>query len=348
MTRPQVFAAFLLAAACSPPDFDEGTPCVDRQTPDLAACATSPNDVEVADLNGDGTPDLVTAYLITNDLSVQLSDASGVPGERRVFPAGGQEFNSNRLLAVGDIDGDGDVDIALNNASDAFDIKLLFNDGRGRFAQREIFFGSFSRGIAIADADGDGHLDIAAGIVLGEDEGDPGALGVFFGAGDGTFAPLELFAANGFPRDLIAGDLDGDGRVDLALLNTRSDTISFFRGGAGRARVGEIIGSGAQGLDIIALGDLDGDGALDIAFTDEIGHVAGAFLNNGAGAFGDPVTVSSLEVSQVVVADLVDVDGPLAIVQRLRAADLDGDGGDDLIAAEAISSETFVFAGADL
>lgn len=124
-----------------------------------------PGEITIADLNGDALPDLIaTRYLLAGDYADEVSVFLGLGGAtfapRQVYPAG----DGARWAAVGDLDGDGVVDIATANVS-SVDVAILRGDGSGGFAPRLRFATLASLlGLAIGDVDEDGDNDIAVAV----------------------------------------------------------------------------------------------------------------------------------------------------------------------------------------
>ena len=121
---------------------------------------SSPDFVAVGDFNGDGHPDLAVANLESNNVTVLLGSAMGVfaaaPGSP--FPVG----SSPDSVAVGDFNGDGNLDLAVANKGDGT-VTVLLGNGRGGFtaAGSPLIVGSKPYSVVAADFNGDGRLDLA-------------------------------------------------------------------------------------------------------------------------------------------------------------------------------------------
>src|SRR5208283_2126106 len=155
----------------------------------------SPTSFVIADVNGDGVPDIVGSNCFSvdpcypnYDLVVLLGDGKGS------FPTQFTYTTASGVAAVADINGDGKPDI-LSDAG------VMLGNGDGTF-QPPIGPG-FSMPVAIADFNGDGHLDVATNTEL------------LLGNGDGTFQP-GIYLGN-LSGGLAVGDFNGDGRPDLAV-----------------------------------------------------------------------------------------------------------------------------------
>ncbi len=201
-------------------------------------------------------------------------------------------------VALGDVDGDGDLDAVAAN----FDVGAIvwLNDGTGHFTdsgQR------LARGVcvALADFDGDGALD----VLLGSWDV-PASVWWNDGAGrftKGTFPNVNECFAFG------VGDLNGDSRPDVFIGTVGSDRVLVYAGGRTFADTHQFLGSAPTGG--VALGDMDGDGDLDVvaAGWDEPGRV---WRNDGTGRLTALCTFDAvaLHVHGAVLAD-VDGDGDL-------------------------------------
>jgi hypothetical protein len=274
---------------------------------------TSPNGLAAADLDDDGDVDLVCANVVSSDVSVLLNHGDGTfAGEIR--HAIGEQARS---VAIGDVDADGDPDLVVGLQSGTSQLAVLTNDGDGVFsspAPVASLLGVPTQ-MLLAHLDTDTDLDLA--VVLGSDAAVlvlPGTAGAGFGAATIHGIPT------GSPVDggVAAGDMDGDGDVDL---------VSTFIYATGAPRVLLNDGDGAFALapsfqptlnnstPAVAVGDLDGQDGLDIA---EVGNGSvRVSLNDGAGSFGPTLTyapnVLTSSVTRMTVAD-VDMDGAPDVV----------------------------------
>jgi len=176
--------------------------------------ADSANAVAVADLNGDGKPDLVVAnYCAVSGcsdiagkgvLSVRLGNGDGTFGPEVNYDTFGYHTTA---LSIVDINQDGKLDLLALNDSE---IVVFRGNGDGGTFQSPSAVpvpNPLQRAFALADFNGDGKLDLAI----------PGVL--LPGNGDGTFrSPIQLSPIGG-PTGLVAADFNGDGKPDLAINN---------------------------------------------------------------------------------------------------------------------------------
>jgi len=184
--------------------------------------------ITAGDFDGDGHLDIAVADRASQALTIWLNDGSGAFRSHASLDIGG----CYGPVAVGDFDGDGRLDLAIATCFPS-SLGLLFNQGMGTFAAPVTYPGPVTDAgamsnilaIVVADFDGDGHLDIA-----GVDGSDfmGGALVWFNTNGNGrTWNPVH-YPAGLENMNITAGDFNGDGHPDLAVLNYASNTVSVL------------------------------------------------------------------------------------------------------------------------
>ena len=207
----------------------------------------------------------------------------------------------SRGVALGDLDGDGDLDawvaIVSNQAN-----RVWINDGLGNFADSGQALGSSnSRSVALGDLDGDGDLD--AWVANGSNQ----ANRVWINDGLGNFADSGQALGNTFTSDVKLADLDNDGDLDVLVNHTPYQDgyleVLLNQGGVQSGIEGEFNTSGQEfssesfGVDI---GDLDGDGDLDLFVTHRNNLPNKIWFNAGGYQVGysglSSIVVSRLEV----------------------------------------------------
>ncbi|UOQ98275.1 Ig-like domain-containing protein [Hymenobacter sp. 5317J-9] len=286
-----------------------------------------PSSVVLGDVNGDGLLDV----LIANEADQTVAVLVGLGGGR--LGASGSAYvplgQGPGHLALGDIDGDGDLDFVTANFGTG-SVSIGLNDGHGAFAVPAtnglVAAGARTRQVALGDVDGDGDLDLlATNESIGS--GNQGTVSVRLNNGAGVFtAPAtnaDVVAGFG-PHAIALGDVDGDGDLDAVITQYYNTTgIVLHNNGAGSfANVNPNVSFSLPAYPTsLALGDVDGDGDLDVVAAGELHGVASVRLNAG-GAFTSPPpggqpTLNGLNNS-VVLGD-VDGDGDLDLLATNRS-----------------------------
>jgi hypothetical protein len=234
----------------------------------------------------------------------QIGLASPLFYPRVNYPAGVHP----RSVAIGDLDGDGDLDLVVATYGEKY-VSVLLNNGDGTFqAAVKYGVGMDPISVAIGDLDGDGDLDLAVANWASH------TVSVLLGNGDGTFQARLNYETGGWPRSVAIGDLDDDGALDLALTSQWSNCVSLLlNNGDGTFqapltyRIGDLPTS-------VAIGDLDGDSDLDLVVAnsdyEKLCYVS-VLLNNGDGTFQANLNYrAGIGPASVAIGDL-DGDGDL-------------------------------------
>ena len=334
---------------------------------------TAPGSVEIADVNGDGKPDLVVANEQGGDVTILLGDGKGsfTQAKGSPFPAG----HAPNDIAVGDFNRDGKLDLAFANHEEKH-LTVLLGDGRGGFtpAPNSPFAADVkphTHGVAAGDLNGDGNLDLVTDswatdqveVLFGDGKGGFRTPGAFFtvgkhpyqrvrvadvngdrktdiiatnlegdnvtvllGDGAGGFRPSagSPFPCGDSPFNFAVGDVSGDGKADLAVVNSPSSTSDR----SGKDGLTVLLGDGAGGFkmtagspfatgeipNLAAVGDVNGDGVADIAVSSPDGNSITLFLTGGKGA--------------VISSSTITVSGR---PKGLAIRDLNGDGKADVV-----------------
>lgn len=273
----------------------------------------------VGDFNGDGKPDIATAG--AGGISVILGNGDGTFASPAPYSVGAAAY-----IVVADFNGDGIADLA--GVSPAGSVSILLGVGDGTFHAESPYFGgsagSNAYSVAIGDFNGDGNTDLAIGL--------SGAINVLLGNGDGTFqAPVNYPAGSGIVGDLAAIDLNGDGKIDLAIASGTNPApvpangaaaIVLLGNGDGTFRTAASYASGDNSLSV-STGDFNGDGIPDIVSADQQAQntanpVLDILPGKGDGTFLTPAAYPAA-----------------ALVQVVRVADFNGDGRADVATIDA-------------
>ena len=199
------------------------------------AAGNSPVSVAVGDFNKDGKPDLA----IAGDCG---SSACAQPGNVSVlFGNGDGSFQSAATYAVGyspssivvgDVNGDGNLDVAVSNACGKDSscqsngtATLLLGDGKGAFTSgADVELGNSPSAVTLGDLNGDGVPDLVAAYRADN------KVGVLQGKGDGTFKAQVTYQVGTAPSAVVVADFNGDGKRDVAVANLKDSKVSVLFG----------------------------------------------------------------------------------------------------------------------
>jgi hypothetical protein len=312
--------------------------------------------VAVADVNGDGKPDIVVADLCVNSIcnadgavSVLLGNGDGTFQRAVTYDSGGNYVYS---VAVADVNGDGTPDIVVSNRfcssgscnGDGF-VGVLLGNGDGTFQTAVTYDsgGNYASHVAVADLNGDGKPDIVVvngcGSISNNDCGTTNStVGVLLGNGDGTFQTAVSYGSGGVPAWSVAvADVNGDGKPDIVVANTCSSwncpgdgSVGVLLGnGDGTFQTAVTYDSGGDYPTGVAVADVNGDGKPDIVAANGFccsistgDGFAAVLLGNGDGTFQAAVTYDSGGKGAWSAA----------------VADVNGDGRPDIVVANECSS----------
>jgi len=234
----------------------------------------------LGDVDGDGDLDLLAGSDGGGTVSVRLNggDASGsntgqFDGGSAILVGGGCATPVS--VALGDVDGDGDLDLLATNNCATGSVSVRLNDGTGHYLPRlaqfsqgtEVAVGRHPYGVALGDVDDDGDLDLLTVSYT------TSTVSVRLNNGFGTFGGGSEVAVGSGAVALALGDVDNDGDLDLLTANYTASTVSVrLNGGdASGSNTGQF-GGGAEvavgrAPQRLSLGDVDGDGDLDLLAT---------------------------------------------------------------------------------
>ncbi len=272
-----------------------------------------PRSASIGDLDGDGKPDLVVADIYNNSLTIFRNTST--PGNISFGP--GKDLGTGQYPAevvIADLNGDGKADLAVANSGSfsvpSNTISVFKNTSIGStisFDNKvDLQAGTNPLAIAAGDLDGDGKPELAVA------NSDNASVSVFPNNSTGSdisFSSSINYASGNIPNDVAIGDLDGDGKPDLAVANLNAGTISVYKNTSATGAVSfnaKIDYGPLSGVRSITIGDLDGDGRPELTAADgsykavtvlknKINDLSPVITASGATTFcaGNYITLSS-------------------------------------------------------
>jgi hypothetical protein len=209
----------------------------------------------LADVNGDGKPDLVAVNKFGGSVYVALNQGHGIFGFAQTYHVpGGLLSPAPCEVAVGDFNGDGKPDIIVT-APRLNSVSVLLNTGNGAFGTAQTYaVGGTPTAVALGDLSGDGRLDIVTA-------NSNGTVSVLPNTATGTFGAAQTYAVGGPANSVALGDFNHDGRLDIATTGSTETDVLLNTGNGTFAAYQKV---GPAGSAVVAA-DFKGDGYIDLA-----------------------------------------------------------------------------------
>jgi hypothetical protein len=276
----------------------------------------APISIAAADVNGDGSPDLISASFNNSTLTVLTNNGHGEFGSNAVYLLDSNEYSGLQFVTVADVNGDGYPDLIAARYDSGVAVGVLTNNGTGVFGFNASYGGNEGVDCAIAaDVNGDGKPDLIYVDAWNN------SVNVLTNDGTGRFVLSGTNMVGASPISVAAVDVNRDGALDLVTANYGN---TIYDGNSLTVLTNN--GHGIFGYNAtlpvgvrpywVAAADINGDGWPDLISANYDGGTLSVLTNNGGGGF---VTSATLNTDG----------GPLYVT----AADLNGDGKVSLIAA---------------
>ena len=329
------------------------------------AVGTNPLSLTVADLNGDGKPDIAVANANDATLSILFGNGDGTFKSQTTVPTGaGPSF-----VTVADMNNDGKPDLLVINSIDD-DFGVLRGRGDGTFMAMTTSrlgplrgFTTF-QSMVVEDFNHDGNKD----VVITTSDLNADSAYFFLGDGHGNFGTARTLFTGAQTTYLAAADLNGNGNLDLIAGSFSNNSLRVMFGNslggfsAGKDYPASGISSGLT-VQAFVVDDFRGTGKPDIAVINSTGSFIQLLYNDGNGGFhqansyatgSTPTDIQSADLNGDGHMDIVEInsaDGTLGVrlgngdgtfqalttyqvganPQRLVLADVNGDGKLDAI-----------------
>ena len=233
---------------------------------DIATNASGARTIYVADMDGDGDLDIVSASKGDDKIAWYENNGDGTSWTTEIIATSAQDAIG---VHVADMDGDGDLDII--SASEGDDtIAWYENDGEDDpswTASDIVTNATGAHGVTVGDINGDGHLDIVSAsftdntIAWYENDGNA----------DPTWTVSDIVTDANGARNVFLGDIDGDGDLDVLSASQSDNTIAWYEndGTTNPSWTVQDINTSATGAYDVHAADVDGDGDIDIVSASE-------------------------------------------------------------------------------
>lgn len=239
-----------------------------------------PQDIAIADFNGDNDPDIAIANetgstIGSGNVSVLLGSTGGTFTGPVNYATGG---TNPRAVGAADLNGDSDPDLVVANQGSGDLVSVMLGGSGGTFGAPTTYAACGTpNSLTLGDFNGDADPDMA---VVNETCNN---VSIRLGGAGGSFGARTDLAVGALPDEIAAADLNGDSRLDLAVSNQVSDNLSVLLGLGTGSFAGALSFPGGDGPTGVAIGQFNGDARLDIAMVNEISNDVSIYLGSPDG-----------------------------------------------------------------
>lgn len=318
---------------------NDGNPDISWTEQIVTSTALQAHSAFAADMDGDGDVDIVLASLGDDRVYVYLNggETGGAPitWTEQVIGTSADAY----WVYAADVDSDGDMDVVLA-ARGANVVSVFFNGGQTGpaaivWTEQVLGIQSEPQSVFVADVDGDGDMDVVAASKSDD------TVAVYLNGGQTGGTPIEwvrqdISTTVGGAHSVSVSDLDGDGDLDVvAAAFTGDEVVAFYNGGeTGGAAItwsSQTLESGLPGVIDVYTADVDGDGDMDVLAAVLLDDVVMVYWNGGQSDDGTIVWTARIVTANARRARVV------------SAADVNGDGSTDVLAASSGTNSLAVY-----
>jgi len=276
--------------------------------------------VDVADIDGDGSADIVASDQLGDEIAWWNNDGTTTFGSKSTVSTGTNVDGPTSVDAT-DLDDDGDIDVLSANATTG-EIVWHENDGSQNFIDAVISSAQGNpRAVHATDLDADGDVDVVAAFA------NSAKIAWFENDGSQSFTERTISTSVDYPSDVYVTDVNGDGTLDVVGIQNNGGEVNWYDGSNSFSQ-NNITTNVDLGQAIYAT-DLDSDGDVDVMSASENDDRIAWYENDGAGNFTQRTLVASASGADQA--------------SGVYAGDFDGDGNPDIVGSSRGNDDVFWF-----